>query len=62
MREKRRHSSLLARCALSLGVASEEIAHHGWNEHKTERLTRAGADLLVADFAHSAELINLLVV
>jgi phosphoglycolate phosphatase-like HAD superfamily hydrolase len=49
------------RGAIALGVASDEVIHHGWNEHKVERLTRAGADLLVADFVHSAELIDLLV-
>jgi phosphoglycolate phosphatase-like HAD superfamily hydrolase len=49
------------RGAISLGVASDEVVHHGWNEHKIERLTRTGADLLVADFAHSTELIDLLV-
>lgn len=49
------------RGAISLGVASDEVVHSGWNEHKTERLNRAGADLLVADFAHSSELIKLLV-
>lgn len=49
------------RGAISLGVASDELVHSGWNEHKTGRLTRAGADLLVADFAHSSELIKILV-
>jgi phosphoglycolate phosphatase-like HAD superfamily hydrolase len=49
------------RGAISLGVASDEVVHSGWNEHKTGRLTRAGADLLVADFAHSSELIKILV-
>lgn len=49
------------RGAVSLGVASDEVVHHGWNEHKMGRLTRAGADLLVADFIHSSELIKLLV-
>jgi phosphoglycolate phosphatase-like HAD superfamily hydrolase len=49
------------RGAISLGVASDEVLHSGWNSHKMERLTRAGADLLVADFAHSSELIKLLV-
>jgi phosphoglycolate phosphatase-like HAD superfamily hydrolase len=49
------------RGAVTLGVASDEVARNGWNAHKMERLTRAGADLLVADFAHSSELINLLV-
>jgi phosphoglycolate phosphatase-like HAD superfamily hydrolase len=49
------------RGAISLGVASDEIVHSGWNEHKTGRLTRAGADLLVADFSQSSELIKILV-
>jgi phosphoglycolate phosphatase-like HAD superfamily hydrolase len=49
------------RGAISLGVASDEVVHSGWNEHKMERLTRAGADLLVADFAHSSELVKILV-
>jgi len=49
------------RGAISLGVASDEVVHSGWNEQKIERLTRAGADLLVADFAHSSELIKILV-
>jgi phosphoglycolate phosphatase-like HAD superfamily hydrolase len=49
------------RGAISLGVASDEVVRSGWNEHKMERLTRAGADLLVADFAHSSELIKILV-
>lgn len=49
------------RGAISLGVASDEVLRHGWNAHKIERLTRAGADLLVADFANSTELIEVLV-
>jgi phosphoglycolate phosphatase-like HAD superfamily hydrolase len=49
------------RGAFALGVASDEVLRHGWNAHKIERLTRAGADLLVADFGHSAELVALLV-
>ncbi len=47
------------RGALSLGVASDEIQRAGWNQHKIERLTRAGADFLAADFEHAAELITL---
>lgn len=50
-----------ARGAITLGIASDEIARCGWNRQKIERLTRAGADLLVADFLHSAELVDLLV-
>ncbi|MGD0005983.1 MAG: HAD family hydrolase [Anaerolineaceae bacterium] len=49
------------RGSITLGVASDEVVRSGWNEHKIERLTRAGADLLVADFAHSSELIKILV-
>lgn len=36
--------------ALAVGVASDEVAGHGLNEHKRERLIRAGADIVVADF------------
>ena len=49
------------RGAISLGVASDEVIRQGWNEHKVARLTRAGADLLIADFTYFTELINLLV-
>ncbi len=49
------------RGAISLGVASDEVVRCGWNEHKVERLMRAEADLLVADFTHSSELIKALV-
>ena len=49
------------RGSVSLGVASDEVVRYGWNEHKMERLTRAGADLLVADFVHSSELIRALI-
>lgn len=46
------------RGALSLGVASDEVKRSGWNQHKIARLTRAGSDFLVADFAQSTELIT----
>ena len=49
------------RGAIALGVASDEVVHFGWNEHKVERLTRAGSDLLVADFTHASEIIRILV-
>lgn len=49
------------RGAITLGVASDEVVHYGWNEHKVDRLTRAKADLLVADFDHASELIDLLI-
>jgi phosphoglycolate phosphatase-like HAD superfamily hydrolase len=47
-----------ARGAISLGVASDEIIHCGWNRHKIERLARAGADLLVADFLQADSLVK----
>jgi phosphoglycolate phosphatase-like HAD superfamily hydrolase len=50
-----------ARAALSLGVASDEIARSGWNQHKVTRLVKAGADLIIPDFSHSEELLGLLV-
>jgi phosphoglycolate phosphatase-like HAD superfamily hydrolase len=46
------------RGAVALGVASDEVARTGWNEHKVERLSRAGADVLVADFTHAEELVR----
>jgi phosphoglycolate phosphatase-like HAD superfamily hydrolase len=46
--------------ALTLGVASDEAAGAGWNEHKAARLAAAGAELLVADYAHSHELVQML--
>jgi phosphoglycolate phosphatase-like HAD superfamily hydrolase len=49
------------RGAITLGVASDEVVHSGWNEHKVERLTRANADFLVADFSHASELMDFLI-
>jgi phosphoglycolate phosphatase-like HAD superfamily hydrolase len=48
------------RGALTLGVASDEIARHGWNPAKITRLTRAGAHFLVPDFAEHARLLSFL--
>ncbi|HOZ46814.1 MAG TPA: HAD hydrolase-like protein [Candidatus Hydrogenedentes bacterium] len=36
---------------IALGVASDEKKGHGWDEEKRVRLIRAGADILVSDFA-----------
>jgi phosphoglycolate phosphatase-like HAD superfamily hydrolase len=47
------------RQAVTLGLASDEIARSGWNPRKTERLIAAGADLLAGDFSHAAQLIQL---
>lgn len=41
---------------IALGVASDERAGHGWDMDKRERLLRAGADLLVPDFAEAEAL------
>jgi phosphoglycolate phosphatase-like HAD superfamily hydrolase len=49
------------RGAISLGIASNEVTRRGWNQHKMDRLTRAGADLMVADFTYAAELVDALV-
>jgi phosphoglycolate phosphatase-like HAD superfamily hydrolase len=51
----------MKRGAIALGVASNEVARQGWNDHKVARLSRTGADLLVADYRHAAQLIRLLV-
>lgn len=48
------------RGAISLGVATDEVARCGWNPHKIERLENAGADLIVPDFRRSGELLALL--
>ena len=50
-----------ARGAISLGVASDEIARSGWNQHKVQRLAKAGVDLIVPDFTHSEDLLGMLV-
>jgi len=41
---------------IAVGVASDEKRGHGWDEHKRQRLLRAGADILVPDFAEAAKL------
>lgn len=35
---------------VAIGVASNEIEGHDWNEEKRERLRNAGADILIPDF------------
>lgn len=42
---------------IALGVCSDEARGHGWDLDKRERLIRAGADLLVPDFAEAEALI-----
>jgi len=48
------------RGAIALGVATDEIARCGWNEHKVLRLQKAGADLLIPDFSQPEALIGML--
>ena len=50
-----------ARGAIALGVASDEINRSGWNLNKIPRLTKAGVDMIVADFVHAADLVQVLV-
>ena len=42
--------------AFAIGVASDEEAGFGWNMHKRERLIKAGADIMVADFGEAEKL------
>ncbi len=45
---------------VAIGVASDEVRGHGWDLPKRERLLKAGADILVADFQDGAALIEYL--
>lgn len=45
---------------VSIGVCSDEIRRHGWNMRKRERLLRAGADILIPDFAERDALMQYL--
>ncbi len=51
----------VARGTIALGVASDEIRRRGWNPSKVERLTEAGADLLIPDYADHEALLEILV-
>ena len=46
--------------AIAVGVASNEETGRGWNEVKVNRLTKAGCDLLVPDFAEGDKLLKYL--
>jgi phosphoglycolate phosphatase-like HAD superfamily hydrolase len=50
----------VARGALALGVATDEVARRGWNAHKVRRLTNAGAHLLAPDFSRADLLLDML--
>ncbi len=45
---------------IALGIASDEQKGTGWDEHKRQRLLRAGADILVPDFAEAEQLVRYL--
>lgn len=45
---------------IAVGVASDEVKGYGWSEEKRKRLIRAGADILIPDFAEGAALIDYL--
>lgn len=46
--------------AIGIGVAVDEVKRQGWDETKVERLTEAGADILIPDFSDTSRLIKLL--
>jgi len=50
-----------ARGAVALGVAADEERRQGLDPRKHRRLLEAGADLIVTDFLHHAELLHCLV-
>jgi phosphoglycolate phosphatase-like HAD superfamily hydrolase len=45
---------------IALGVASDEVRGHGWNEPKRQRLLRAGADIMIPDFREGETLLKYL--
>ncbi len=47
----------VARGAVALGVASDEIRRQGWKNSKVSRLQAAGAHLLIPDFTGNQELL-----
>jgi phosphoglycolate phosphatase-like HAD superfamily hydrolase len=45
---------------ITVGVASDEVAGHGWDERKRERLIKAGSDIMIADFGEGGKLLQYL--
>jgi len=45
--------------AMTLGVAADEEKHYGLNVQKRKRLLSVGVDLIVTDFLHADELVNI---
>ena len=46
--------------AVALGVAADEVKRSGLDPRKRQRLLNAGADWIISDFLHSAELVEML--
>ncbi len=46
--------------AIAVGVASDEVKGHGWNEAKVDRLTKANCDILIPDFYEGDKLLDYL--
>lgn len=46
-------------CA-ALGICSNEVTGHGWDEEKIDRLVKAGADILIPDFGEIDALMDYL--
>jgi rfaE bifunctional protein kinase chain/domain len=54
LREARR------RGGIAIGVCSDERLRHGFNAQKRSRLIRAGANLLIGDYTHLQEVLNMI--
>ncbi len=48
------------RGGLTVGVASNELRRFGLNEHKRERLIKAGADIIIPDFSQYKTILQML--
>lgn len=46
--------------AYAVGIASDDVRRHGWNEGKIKRLIDAGADIIIPDFSRISELLAFL--
>lgn len=42
---------------ITVGLASDEVRGHGWDEDKKRRLLKAGADIMVPDFLEAQKLL-----
>jgi hypothetical protein len=49
----------VARGAVALGIASDEVRRQGWKAGKVARLKAAGAHLLIPDFTSAQALLKL---